>query len=58
MDKEDSNDEGGEGVQPENPKDVETKAELPEEKDDSPDVSVEKGRTGSPGATESPSETR
>ena len=50
MDKEDSNEGGGDGVQPEKSKDVETKDDIKEESQD--------GDKPSPGAAESPSENR
>ena len=55
MDKEDSNEGGGEGVQPEKSKDTESKAEVTETKEDSQDAAAEKS---SPGTAESPSEAR
>ena len=55
MDKEDSNEGGGDGVQPEKPKDTESKAELLEVKEDSQDGTGDKA---SPGAGESPSEAK
>ena len=55
MDKEDSNEGGGDGVQPEKSKDTEAKDEVTETKEDSQDAPAEKS---SPGTEESPSEAR